>query len=161
MTRRAAVASPAPAEVPAMTFDDPFAAYNAASNLEAHVVCDALNAAGVRAMVVEDVSNVGMSWAGWMSEIHKPQVWIDRSDVDRAKPVLDAFEEKQRRRREETADGEPVEATCEECGKTSTFPASQKGSVQDCPHCRAYMDVGDDDAIDDWDVPSEEDDERP
>jgi hypothetical protein len=36
-----------------------------------------------------------------------------------------------------------VEAVCEECGKASTWPASQMGSTQDCPHCAAYMDIPD------------------
>jgi hypothetical protein len=35
----------------------------------------------------------------------------------------------------------PIQARCEECGKESMFPASQRGTVQTCPHCRANMDV--------------------
>jgi hypothetical protein len=35
-----------------------------------------------------------------------------------------------------------VEAVCEECGKVATFPTAQRGSVQECPHCRAFIDVG-------------------
>jgi hypothetical protein len=38
-------------------------------------------------------------------------------------------------------DGPPVEVVCEECDKTSTFPAEERGSVQNCPHCGAYLDV--------------------
>lgn len=34
-----------------------------------------------------------------------------------------------------------VDATCEECGRTSRFPGTERGSVQSCPHCRAYVDV--------------------
>jgi hypothetical protein len=37
--------------------------------------------------------------------------------------------------------GLPVEVVCEECGNTSTFPAEERGSVQNCPHCGAYLDV--------------------
>ena len=37
--------------------------------------------------------------------------------------------------------GPPLEVVCEECGQTSTFPAQQRGSVQNCPHCSAYLDV--------------------
>ena len=36
-----------------------------------------------------------------------------------------------------------VEAVCEECGKSSQWPASQMGTTQDCPHCHNYMDVPD------------------
>ncbi len=129
-----------------MALRDPFAAYNAASNTEAHLVCNLLLAAGVEAMVIEDVSQVGAWFGGNVAEIHKPQVWVERADAGRAKPVLDDFE----RRAAERAGG-PVEVTCIECGKPSTFPASQAGSVQDCPHCGAYVDVGDDDEIQGWD----------
>ena len=37
--------------------------------------------------------------------------------------------------------GGTVEATCEDCGKTSTFPATSRGRVETCPHCRGYVDV--------------------
>ena len=36
---------------------------------------------------------------------------------------------------------ETTEATCEECGKSARFPASQRGTVQTCPHCGRYVDV--------------------
>jgi hypothetical protein len=35
----------------------------------------------------------------------------------------------------------PVDATCEECGRTSRFPAEQRGAVQNCPQCGEYVDV--------------------
>ena len=47
--------------------------------------------------------------------------------------------------------GPPLFVTCEECGKTSNFPAKQRGSVQECPHCTAYLDVEDLDAGDESD----------
>jgi hypothetical protein len=37
--------------------------------------------------------------------------------------------------------GPPLEVLCEECGQTSTFPGQQRGSVQNCPHCNAHLDV--------------------
>ncbi len=42
-----------------------------------------------------------------------------------------------------------VEAACEECGKSSTWPAGQMGTTPDCPHCGAYMDIPDPD--ENWD----------
>jgi hypothetical protein len=141
-----------------MALRDPFAAYNAANNLEAHMVCNLLNDAGVEAVVIEDVSQVGVWLGGLISEIHKPQVWIEREDIDRAKPVLDEYERRSADRRKEEADAPPVEVVCGECGQGSTFPAAQKGSVQNCPHCHAYVDVGDDVPFEGWDeVPGEED----
>lgn len=47
-----------------------------------------------------------------------------------------------------------VQVTCEECGKASSFPAAQRGTVQDCPHCGASVDVEADVFSGEW---SEED----
>lgn len=41
-----------------------------------------------------------------------------------------------------------VDVRCEECGKETKFPAAERGSVQNCPHCGAYVDVGEDTAGD-------------
>jgi hypothetical protein len=129
-----------------MALRDPVAVYNAANNLEAIFVRDALTAAGVEAYVTEDVSQVGVWAFGFIPEIHKPQVWVDRADVERAKPLLDGYEQRAAELRrgggEGEADGSPVEAVCEECGQRTSFPAAQRGSVQQCPQCGAYLDVG-------------------
>ncbi len=41
-----------------------------------------------------------------------------------------------------------VSAACEECGKSSEWPAAAMGTTETCPHCTAYMDIPDPD--DDW-----------
>lgn len=38
--------------------------------------------------------------------------------------------------------GVPIEVLCEECGERTSFPAAQRGSVQECPHCGTFLDVG-------------------
>ena len=38
--------------------------------------------------------------------------------------------------------GPEIEVVCDECGQRSAFPAAQGGSVQQCRHCGAYVDVG-------------------
>ena len=48
------------------------------------------------------------------------------------------------------AAADTIEVTCDECGKRSKFPLAQKGSVQNCPHCHAYIDVGDEADADAW-----------
>ncbi len=35
-----------------------------------------------------------------------------------------------------------IDAVCEDCGKTTTFPDTLDGTTQECSHCRAYIDVG-------------------
>jgi putative signal transducing protein len=137
-----------------MAFRDPVAVYNAANNMQAIFVCDALIAAGVEAFVIEDVSQIGTWLGGLIPEIHKPQVWVERADIERAKPVLDAFERRSNELRDAGAQGvEPVpviEVVCEACGRPASFPAAQEGSVQRCPHCRAYLDVGEGDMPAGW-----------
>ena len=128
-----------------MGLRDPLAVYNAANNIEARLVCNLLNDAGIEAHTTEDVSPVGVCVFGLISEIHKPQVWTDRADIDRVKPMLEEYERQQAQRRQSdlrrTTDGTTLIATCEECGQDAVFPAAQVGTVQDCPHCGAYMDV--------------------
>ena len=35
-----------------------------------------------------------------------------------------------------------ITAACEECGAASRFPAEANGSIQKCPECEGYLDVG-------------------
>ena len=39
-------------------------------------------------------------------------------------------------------------AICEDCGKSSDWPASAMGTTELCPHCQHYMDIPDPD--EDW-----------
>jgi hypothetical protein len=129
-----------------MPLHDPVAVYNAANNVEAHLVRNALVNFGVEAFVTEDISQVG----GLIPEIHKPQVWVERADVERVKPILDDFERRAAELRDANTQDEQtetaVEVVCEGCGEQSAYPALQLGSVQQCPHCGAYVDVVDDEA---------------
>jgi membrane protease YdiL (CAAX protease family) len=130
---------------------DPVAAYNAKNNLEAQLVSNLLNNAGIESFVTEDASVVGITLFGPIAEVHKPQIWIDRSDLAQAKPVLDDYE---RRNREREAAGhgdaaagtmEPnVTCRCEDCGEQMTVPARRRGYVETCPHCGEFVDVPED-----------------
>jgi hypothetical protein len=134
-----------------MPLRDPVAVYNAANNIEAHLVRNALNDSGIEAFAAEDNSQAGTWMMGMIPEIHKPQVWVDRADVARAKPVLEDFERRAAELQDTGAqDRPPIEVICEECGQRSTFPAAQRGSVQQCRHCGAYVDVGGDAIMEPW-----------
>jgi hypothetical protein len=144
--RRSCPASRIHLEGTKMALRNPKAVFNAASNLEARLICNLLNDAEIEAYTTEDVSPVGVCVFGLISEIHKPQVWTDQADIDRAIPVLQDYERQHSERQRadvKSADRSQstVVATCEECGRSSVFPAEQKGTVQDCPHCGRYMDV--------------------
>jgi hypothetical protein len=137
---------------------DPVAAYNAATNTEAQVLRDTLVGAGIEAYVTEDLSVVGTWLGGFIPEIHKPQVWIDRADVDRVRPLLQEYERRQAERRSAPlSDDERIETTCEQCGRPARFAATQRDSVQECPHCGAYIDVAPDDAWDEAEAGNQED----
>jgi hypothetical protein len=58
-----------------MAFRNPFAAYNAANNIEAHLVCAALQDVGIEALVVENVSQVGTWLGGFVSETNPLWGW--------------------------------------------------------------------------------------
>lgn len=70
-----------------MALRDPAAAYNAANNIEALFLRDRLIEAGIEAFVIEDVSQVGAWIGGLVPEIHKPQVFVERADLERATPA--------------------------------------------------------------------------
>jgi hypothetical protein len=135
-----------------MALCDPVAVYHAANNVEVHLVRNALEASGVEAHVIEDVSQAGTWVGGQISGIHRPEVWVNRSDVERAMQIVEAYEHRAAELRDKTTEddtaGGAIEVTCEECGESSTFPASQRGSVQECPHCDAYLDVVDEELSD-------------
>lgn len=143
-----------------MAFHDPFAAYNAGTNFEAHLIREMLAEAGIEAVVIEDTAQVAMGWAGPLAELYKSQVWIERAAIEQAGPLLATYDKRNAERaaayQGELEAGPPVEVLCEKCGKSSSFPASKKGRVERCPHCRAYVDVGDDLDSDDWGEASNE-----
>jgi hypothetical protein len=143
-----------------VAISDPVAVYNAKNDIDAHLVCEYLQNHGIESHVTRDDSLVG-TWR-LLPEIQKPQVWIDRSAVEAAKPLLMKYEQRQRLHAtpaEGSAERERdyIEVVCEECGKTSVFGGSKNGTVQDCQHCGAYVDVSDDPILDDFDTepPSE------
>lgn len=131
--------------------NDPIAAYNAASNIEALQVADYLTSEGIDAHATQDDSLVGYWLGGRMPEIHKPQVWVSRSDAEAAARLLAEFESQQKtanpKARPVTESDvnlsrETIEAVCEDCGEKSSFPAKLNGTVQRCPKCWGHMDVG-------------------
>ncbi len=122
----------------------PIAVYNAATNVEAHALKVLLIAAGIEAYAVDDVSLVGLWAFGTLPEIHKPQVWIDEADLARAQPLLQAYEDSQGAGARAAYDDDStatIEVVCEDCGKVSAFPGSERGKIRQCSHCRNYVDV--------------------
>ncbi|MBX9623729.1 MAG: hypothetical protein K2X82_07930 [Gemmataceae bacterium] len=86
-----------------------------------------------------------------------PVIEVRVLDVDQAEParatIAEAREELrevQERLLKRAARTGTVSATCEECRRSSDWPAASAGSTQDCPHCGAYMDIPDPEAEGEW-----------
>jgi hypothetical protein len=134
-----------------MPIKDPIVAYVAASNMEAHLLKSVLINAQIDAAVEEDVSQMGVWMFGLASQLHRPKVWVERADLARATQILADYEEESAERRAADASTtDLIDVKCEDCGVTSRFPAAQRGTVQSCPKCLSYVDVGDDDPDFDW-----------
>jgi hypothetical protein len=142
-----------------MELRDPVAVYDAANNLEAALVCQILTSSGIAAYAVEDASVVGQWAFGLLPQIHKPQVWIERADLARAKPILESYERGRAEKADAAHDDAPIQVSCEECQGQLEFPASQRGSIETCIHCGAYVDVGDV-QMEGWDESEPDDRER-
>jgi hypothetical protein len=111
-----------------MVLRDPVAVFNADTNLEAQLVRTLLVDAGIEAFAVEDVSYVGTCAFGTLPEINKPQVWVERADVEKAWKFLDDYEGRVSERKTAHSDsrfcyqcGEQVsggDSTCAACGQS-------------------------------------------
>ena len=138
-----------------MNFKEPFKIYIAESNLEAYHIVELLEASGIAAFVEEDHAVTSLWALGRNSVLHQPNVWIDKSTTLAAAELIRQFEDRKQARANPAEGQFQIQVECEECGKISSFPSSQKGTTQDCPHCRAYMDVGELKWEDDFGTPEE------
>ena len=125
-----------------MNLKEPIAVYTAPTNLEAHVITNMLNDNGVPAFAVEDQSGASLWMFGTISQFHRPKIWVDKSSASEARQLIRLFEERQRERKNRGTGTLEIPVQCNECGNTMKFPDTQNGSVQQCPRCSAYVDVG-------------------
>jgi DNA-directed RNA polymerase subunit RPC12/RpoP len=137
-----------------MALADPVKVFVASSNIGAEMTCRALQAAGIEASAGEDTSPAGLWMGGTIPGIFDAGVFVSRVDAERATAVIRELDRLEAERA--FAQGAEVEAVCEECGKTGRFPAVQRGTVQDCPHCGALIDVGEADMPGGWEGDSED-----
>jgi len=140
---------------------EPVLAYTANGNLEAHSIVNWLQSHGLCSHAVEDNAGVSLFAFGKLSQFHKPQVFVNRADLQRAGELLRQFEAQRDERRTGLVDAPPITSECEECGTSSEFPASQDGTTQTCPKCHAFIDVGQFDWPDDFDADFDSADSEP
>lgn len=131
-----------------MIYRDPKCVHVADSLSEAESVVHFLKGQGLAAEVMNPATLGGLLGLTWLSRTgvsaNGLEVWVnDAADAPQALARLKEFAAEQTRKAEEKDAQGPVAADCEECDRTSTFPAAQRGTTQDCPHCGAYLDVPD------------------
>lgn len=127
-----------------MALRDPVAIFTASSNIRAQALCHLLAQSGVEAYVTEDFSLAGLWIGGTIPGIHSPKVWVDRADAERAAAILQQHEQREKELQADPTsapEADRVQVVCEECGRSVAFPVFQRGSVQTCPMCGAYVDV--------------------
>ena len=112
-----------------MALQNPVAVYTAASNAEAQLVRDLLVEAGIEAFAVEDTSPVGMYALGVVSQIHKPQVWVDRPSVEQARFIIVQYEKQPGALSEKRN-----KQFCYECGEPVQI------GIPRCPACGGELD---------------------
>jgi len=104
---------------------------------EADIIATWLADRGIEAQVV-DRDNPGVLAFG-LTDAEGIAICV--TDEETAKKAQALLEEHDRERAAQAESEGQVELACEECGAVSTFPASQRGTVQECSECGAYVDV--------------------
>lgn len=130
---------------PDMAIADPVAVYTAHNVVEADTVRIFLEQEGIKAFADQGRYDILWLLFAWPPSSRKLRVWVNQLDTRRAKALLAEYDERQHACpaiRVAVAAAGRVMAVCEECGKTSWFPDSQRGTTQNCPFCYAYVDVG-------------------
>ena len=141
-----------------MTDRDPKCVHVADSVATANLIVSWLSDHDIAAEVAREQSQGGIEGlTGWTAGASENGIEVrvtHPEHAEKARQLLAAHEEQLSAERvARAALTGTVSAECEECGKTTEFPAAQQGSVQECPHCLKWIDVPD--PNDNWDEAEE------
>jgi hypothetical protein len=118
------------------------------TNIMAHEVAEWLSNAGISAQVMEGGNPLG--------GVENAGVMVSALDHPRALEALQALQQASRPQPSSLVDvplhSEWIDVRCDRCGHEMRFPPIQKGSVENCPNCFAFIDIGSDVDYDDWNV---------
>jgi hypothetical protein len=128
-----------------MLYRDPKCVFVADNFGQADIVANWLDEHGIPAQVMNQATLGGL-----VSPLLTPAVGVEVWVVDpaHAPEAIRLLGERALADVAKERTGAPVAVVCEECGASSTFPASCRDTVQDCPHCSAFLDVVDPDEDD-------------
>jgi hypothetical protein len=121
-----------------MLYRDPKCVFVADTIFQADIVAAWLDGHGIRAEVMnrEMMSGLVSSATSGLTGV---EVWV--LDTEQAAEAIRLLGDRAVELATMKPSGPPLEVECEECGEISAFPAQERGTVQTCPHCRAYIDV--------------------
>lgn len=103
---------------------------------EASIIVGWLQRRGVDAMIADRL-NAGALAFGLTDDEGFAICAQTEAAAEEGKALLSKHDEEVKR----ATDSEPVTVTCPECNEESTFPGHDRGTVQNCIHCRAHVDV--------------------
>jgi hypothetical protein len=121
-----------------MPYRDPKCVFVASNFGQANVVAGWLQGHGIPAEVMNR-ETMGGFYYPLLAGVTGVEVWV--MDPEQTAEAIQLLGDHALELVTQKPTGPPVEVICEECGQTSTFPAQQRGSVQTCPYCSAYLDV--------------------
>ena len=136
-----------------MIYRDPKCVFVANDGASANLIAGILIGAGFPAEVMNEATLGGFEGITGLVPgfSHKGvEVWVTyTAHIEPATKLLDeetkAVEAEKQKRAARTG---TVTVACEDCGKSSDWPATAMGTTEVCPHCAGYMDVPDPD--EDW-----------
>ncbi len=114
---------------------------------QAEVVALWLSEQGVPAKVMNGATMGGLDGLTWMSSSgvspRGVEVWVSNdAQIAQAKELVTEHQAVLDLKALRTADApETIEVVCEDCGRSTKFSGKESGSVQNCVHCGAYMDL--------------------
>jgi len=117
---------------------DPICVRRTATVEEAELVAGWLEEHGVATTVIGQES-LGVHAFGITDRDGVHVMVADERAAEQAAALLVEHDKQHPSRAGASAAG--VKVTCEECGHVDTFPADQRGSVQQCSECGEYVDV--------------------
>ena len=103
---------------------------------EADILTAWLEEQGIEAMII-DRANSGAYLFGLTDLEGFAIVAAEAAVAERAVKLLEEHNPPTKKR----GAGTKVAAKCEDCGKDTVFDGAMQGTVQECEHCGAYVDV--------------------
>jgi len=144
-----------------MSASDPNCVFVTSNSEAAYTIVDWLKTQGVQAEVQTHMKESdGVMMTPFANSDTSSHLEIHIANVERADEIRELIISRKDEllSHAEAVDKAPPEdmvVECEACGKTTVFPGNLQGTVQDCPHCGAYLDVpGGEDEFD-WSIVDE------